>query len=93
MVKDEGTEEVLQGPNRYFLSYNSYSVNPDPLHQKSYVVNLYVPLRELTVDRPGVKQIIPIHPDCNTLDVDSQVIDDVKLSITEEFGEKRVLSS
>ena len=88
MVKDEGTEEVLQGANRYFLSFNSYSVNPDPLHQKSYVVNLYVPLRELTIDRPGVRQIIPIHPDCNTLDVDNQVIEDVKLSIKEEFGEK-----
>lgn len=88
MVKDEGTEEIIQGANRYFLSFNSYSVNPDPLHQKSYVVNLYVPLRELSFNRPGVKQIIPTHPDCNVFDVDKEVIENVKLSIKEEFGEK-----
>jgi len=88
MVKDEGTEEIVSGNGRYFFHYKSYSIIPDPVQPKNFIVVMYIPIRDLTLDRPAQKQILPIHPNCNTVDYDVKVADNVIKSVKEEYGEK-----
>lgn len=88
MVKDDGTEQIAQGAGRYFLNFKNYSINDDPVHVNTHYITVFVPLRDLTFERPGLKQIIPIHPECNVLDIDSDIVEEIRTSIKEEFGEK-----
>ena len=88
MVKDDGTEQITTGPGRYFLNFRNYSVNEDPLHIDTHYITAFIPLRDLTFERPGLKQIIPIHPECNVIDLNEDVIEEIEISIKEEFGEK-----
>lgn len=88
MVKDEGTDEIVSGEGRYFFNYKSYSITPDPVQPKNYLVTLYVPIREFTLDRPAQKQLLPIHPNCNIVDYDSKVADSIIKNIKQEYGER-----
>jgi len=88
MVKDEGTEEVVSGEGRYFFHYETYSIVPDPVQPKNFLLIMYVPIRDLTFDRPAQKQLVPIHPNCDTINYDTKVADDIIRSVKEEYGEK-----
>jgi len=88
MVKDKGNDSIQEGIGRYFLSYKKYSVLEDPIHTNNYLVTLYVPIRELLINRPAQKQIFPIHPNCNILDTDKSTKKEIIKGIKEEFGEK-----
>lgn len=88
MVKDEGTSEVVSGKNTYFLHFSNYAVLEDPIVDKNYLITAYVPVRELLNTRPSLQQIIPIHPNCNIVDVNDKVKDNITKNIKQEFGER-----
>ena len=88
MVKDEGTDLVVSGEGKYFFHYESYSIMPDPVQPKNFLLTMYIPIRDLTFDRPAQKQLVPIHPNCNVLDYDTKVANDVIKSVKQEYGEK-----
>ena len=88
MVKDEGTVEKISGKGKYFLHYDKFSVLEDPVNKNNFLISIYVPVRDLLFDRPSIKQTIPIHPNCNTVDINEQVNIDILKNIKQEFGEK-----
>tara|TARA_Y100000389_G_scaffold197563_1_gene232395 strand:- start:929 stop:2113 length:1185 start_codon:yes stop_codon:yes gene_type:complete len=88
MVKDEGTDAVVSGNNKYFFHYESYSIMPDPVQPKNFLLAMYIPIRDLTFDRPAQKQLLPIHPNCNIFDYNSNVANDIIKSVKQEYGEK-----
>jgi len=88
MVKDEGTIEKVSGKGKYFLHYKQFSVLEDPINKNNFLISLYVPVRDLLFDRTSIKQNIPIHPNCNTVDINEQVSVDILKNIKQEFGEK-----
>jgi hypothetical protein len=88
MVMDKGTEEVVSGVGRYFFNYKSYAIIRDPIQPKNFLLVMYLPIRDLTFDRPAQKQLIPIHPNCNIVDYDTKVADEIIKSVKEEYGEK-----
>ena len=69
MVKDEGTQEIITGKNKYFLHYESYSILNDPVNKDNFVVSFYVPIKNLLYTSPGIKQVLPIHPNCNVVNI------------------------
>jgi len=85
---DKGTEEVVSGVGRYFFNYKSYAIIRDPIQPKNFLLVMYLPIRDLTFDRPAQKQLIPIHPNCNIVDYDTKVADEIIKSVKEEYGEK-----
>lgn len=85
---DKGTEEVVSGVGRYFFNYKSYAIIRDPIQPKNFLLVMYIPIRDLTFDRPAQKQLIPIHPNCNIVDYDTKVADEIIKSVKEEYGEK-----
>jgi hypothetical protein len=87
VVKDEGNQEVLSGKNRYFLHYKNYSILQDPVKKNNYLITLYVPIREFVYNRPGLKQSLPIHPNCNTVDINEKNKSNVIKNIKQEFGQ------
>lgn len=88
MVKDEGTVEVISGKAKYFLHYKNFSVIEDPVNKDNYLVTTYVPVRDLLYERPAIKQAIPIHPNCNIVDVNEKVNLEILKNVKQEFGEK-----
>jgi len=91
MVKDDGMEDVQSGTGRYFLFFDSYSVNRDPVNHKSQVVYLIVPVKELIFNKPGMKQDIPIHPDCKIVDLDESAVKELEEAAKEQRGEEGTL--
>jgi len=87
MVKDNGTEEIISGNNRYFIHYKNYGILDDPIQKNNFVVTFNIPIKELIYEKPGVKQVLPIHPNCNVVDIDEKVHKNVAKAIKEEFGE------
>jgi len=85
---DKGTEEVVSGVGRYFFNYKSYAIIRDPIQPKNFLLVMYLPIRDLTFDRPAQKQLIPIHPNCNIVDCDTKVAGEIIKSVKEEYGEK-----
>jgi len=85
---DKGTEDVVSGVGRYFFNYKSYAIIRDPIQPKNFLLVMYLPIRDLTFDRPAQKQLIPIHPNCNIVDYDTKVADEIIKSVKEEYGEK-----
>tara|TARA_B100000900_G_C20599248_1_gene724810 strand:- start:1685 stop:2869 length:1185 start_codon:yes stop_codon:yes gene_type:complete len=88
MVKDEGTKEIITGKNKYFLHYESYSILNDPVNKDNFVVSFYVPIKNLLYTRPGIKQVLPIHPNCNVVDINKNVYKNLLSNVKQEFGEK-----
>ena len=88
MVKDKGTVETITGKGKYFLHFNKFSVLEDPVNKNNFLVSMYVPVRELLFDRPSAKQILPIHPNCNTVDINESVASNIYKNVKQEFGEK-----
>jgi len=91
MVVDNGMEEVQSGKGRYFLFFDSYSINRDPVNHKSQIVYLIVPIKELIFDKPGMKQDIPIHPECKIIDLDDLAKKELQDAIKEQRGEEGTL--
>jgi hypothetical protein len=87
MVKDNGTEETVTGNNRYFISCNNYQVLRDPIVPNIVTVIMYVPVRDLNINRAGRKQIIPIHPEANVMDLNKKTERAVVNSIKEVEGD------
>mgnify|MGYP001232711315 CR=1 FL=1 len=87
MVKDNGTEEIISGKNRYFLHYKNYGILDDPVQKNNFLVSFNIPVKELIYEKPGIKQVVPIHPNCNVVDVDKKVHEDIGKAIKQEFGE------
>ena len=79
MVKEE-LEDIQNGNGRYYLKFASYAVNSDPINDNVNHVTCIVPTREFAIDRPGQKQLFPIHQDV----IQTEVLPD---------AEKEVLSS
>lgn len=88
MVKDEGTPDEVSGANRYHLRYSRYSIIEDPINKDNFLITCYVPVRDFLYERPGLKQVIPIHPNCNVLDVNEETKKEILSNIKQEFGEK-----
>jgi len=88
MVKDDGLDEVQSGEGRYFLFFDSYSISRDPVDHKSQIVYLVVPIKELIFNKPGMKQDIPIHPDCKIVDLDKSAVKELQINAKEEHGEE-----
>lgn len=87
MVKDEGTQEIITGKNKYFLHYETYSILNDPVNKDNYVVSFYVPIKNLLYTSPGIKQVLPIHPNCNVVDINKNVYKNLLSNVKQEFGE------
>ena len=90
MVKEE-IEEIQNGNGRYFLSFDSYSVNLDPVHNNVFHVNLIIPTKQFAMDKPGQKQLFPIHQDVKSDEINQDVIKDIQNSIKEYTGEVGML--
>jgi len=88
MVKDEGTKEIITGKNKYFLHYESYSILNDPVNKDNFVVSFYIPIKNLLYTSPGLKQVLPIHPNCNVVDINKNVYKNLLSNVKQEFGEK-----
>ena len=88
MVKDKGTVETITGKGKYFLHFNKFSVLEDHVNKNNFLVSMYVPVRELLFDRPSAKQILPLHPNCNTVDINESVASNIYKNVKQEFGEK-----
>lgn len=87
MVKDEGTQEIITGKNKYFLHYETYSILNDPVNKDNFVVSFYVPIKNLLYTSPGIKQVLPIHPNCNVVDINKNVYKNLLSNVKQEFGE------
>lgn len=87
MVKDLGTPEDISGANRYHFQYKKYSIIEDPVNKNNFLITCYIPVRELLIERPGIKQVVPIHPNCNVIDVNDETKKDILKNIKQEFGE------
>ena len=90
MVKEE-LEDIQNGNGRYYLKFASYAVNSDPINDNVNHVTCIVPTKEFAVDRPGQKQIFPIHQDVIQTEVLPDAQKEVLASIKEHSGESGVL--
>jgi hypothetical protein len=90
MVKEE-IEDVQNGNGRYFLSYHSYSVNPDPVFKNVNHITCIVPTREFATDKKGQKQLFPIHKNVEQLELNNSAKKDIEASIKETSGEVGML--
>ena len=90
MVKEE-IEDIQNGNGRYFLSFDSYSVNNDPINNNVYHLNLIVPTREFALDRPARKQLFPIHQDVKQSELNEDSVKNIEDSIKEHNGEVGML--
>ena len=90
MVKEE-IEEIQSGNGRYFLSFNTYSVNLDPVQNNVFHVNLIIPTKQFCLDKPAQKQLFPIHQDVKSNEINKEVSKDIQNSIKEYTGEAGML--
>ena len=86
MVKDEGTQEIITGKNKYFLHYDSYSILNDPVNKDNFVVS-FSTCKKLTLYIVLIKQVLPIHPDVKVVDINKNVYKNLLSNVKQEFGE------
>lgn len=86
MVKEE-IEEIQNGNGRYIFTYHSYNILKDPISTNTFTVTALIPVKQFAIDRPNLKQLIPIHPDVKDKAVNKNEKDNFVRALKEHEGE------
>ena len=89
MVKEE-IEEIQSGNGRYFFSYQSYQILRDPISNNTFTVTALIPVKQFAIDRPNLKQLIPIHPEVKKKPVFKNEEENFLRALKEHEGESNI---